>query len=63
MKIVALNFLVTSCMFLFVNGWEIPPANFIHEFATEHQLTSATFYLPTEDAIPWLVWHKKHFSK
>ena len=63
MKFVSLNLLFLSTCIKHVNGWDIPPANFIHEFATHHQLTSATFYLPTENAIPWLTWHKKHFSK
>ena len=63
MKLLSLGLFLQSCTLLFVKAWDIPPANFIEEFAIEHQITSITIYLPTENASPWITWHKRHFSK
>ena len=62
-KLISLGLFLQSYIILIVKAWDVPPANFIKEFAIEHQVTSITIYLPTEDASPWITWHKSHFSK
>ena len=63
MKFILLGLSVYSYIFSFVNAWDVPPVNFIHDFASDHQLLSVTIYLPAESKIPWVTWHKKFFLK
>ena len=63
LKLIFLGLFLQSCFILSVKAWHVPPANFIKEFAIEHQVTSITIYLPIENASPWITWHKKDFSK
>ena len=51
------------CSIAMIHAWVVPPANFINEFAIQHQLTSITIYLPTNMADPWVSWYRKYFSK
>ena len=63
MKILFTGLLLQSYFLLFTMAWDVPPANFIKEFAIEHQITSITIYMPTENVSPWIAWHKEHFAK
>ena len=65
MKFISLGLLFAQSICpLVVYSWVVPPANFINEFAIQHQLTSTTIYLPTNIADPcWISWYRKYFSK
>ena len=63
MKFILLGLLLYSCLLLLVNAWNVPPANFIHDFMSRHQLISVTIYLPEENKNPWGTWHKKFFLR
>ena len=50
--------------FTLVSTWQIPPPNFVKEFAKRYELKSTCFYFPIkiEEDNQWLVkWHKEYF--
>ena len=61
-------FLATTISFCFtlVSAWQLPPPNFVKEFANRYQLKSICIYFPKkiEEDTQWLLkWHKEYFSK
>ena len=62
MELILLGLIFAQCISPIV-AWVVPPANFITEFAIQHQLTSVTIYLPTNMADPWISWYRKYISK
>ena len=40
----------------------LPPAEFINEFAHEHDRNFITFYIPENSSVKWLKWHKNSVS-
>ena len=44
-------------------AWDIPPANFLCEFAIAHDRSSIIIYLPNNLSKEWINWHKNSFSK
>ena len=63
MNLISLGLFLQSSIVLIVEAWHVPPANFIKEFAIEHQVTSITIYLPAENENPWITWYKRDFSR